>query len=133
VAGPAVAQQRPGGGGLADLLRNKSVQDELKLDKEQRDKVVEAVKKFREDHKDDLDKLRPGSSATPEDKAEALKRVYLAGHKAATDILKPEQLMRLKQIRLQVEGANALADEDVQKALNLTDKQKDEVKALVED
>ena len=39
------------------------------------------------------------------------------------EILLPKQLERLKQIQLQVEGAMALSNPDVVKALNITDDQ----------
>src|SRR5262249_33599198 len=53
LASPALAQRqrqpRPGGGfGGGNLLTNKSVQEELKLSKEQKDKLEEAGKTVRE-------------------------------------------------------------------------------------
>ncbi len=139
VAGPAMAQ-RPGGfgGGMgAGLLANKSVQEELKMDKDQVDRVSEALKKFREDNKDDLAKLRPDSGASREDREAVMKKINESSHKLAADVLKPDQMKRFQQIQLQsrerFEGPAVFANPETQKALKLTDKQKDEIKALAED
>jgi hypothetical protein len=133
VVSPALAQRGPGGGaGLGFLLQNKSVQEELKIDKDQGDKVREAFTKFREDHKDDFEKLRD-RNLSREDRAEVMKKVSEGSEKVAADVLKPDQIKRLKQIRLQQEGVNAFASPDTQKALKLTDKQKDEIKGIMED
>ena len=47
--------------------------------------------------------------------------------------LTPEQLKRFKQIQYQQLGARAFADPDVQKALKLTDKQRQQLQALQAD
>ena len=129
---PVLAQRGPGGGGLGFLLMNKSVQEELKLDKDQLDKAREVVEKFRTDNKDDLDKLRDRATS-PEDRAALQKKIGEASSKVAAEVLKPEQLKRLKQIQVQTEGPNAFVNPQTQKALNLSDKQKDDLKAIVED
>jgi hypothetical protein len=136
VASPALAQGGRGGfGGMGAglLATNKSVQEELKMDKEQVDKAAEALKKFNEDNKDDLAKLRRDSNASQEDRAAVMKKVNEGGQKIAADVLKPEQLKRFKQIQLQQEGPAAFANADTQKALNLMDKQKEELKTIAED
>src|SRR5947209_4301130 len=63
LAVPALAQQqqqRRGGGAqnFATLLQNDSVQKELKIDKDQADKVKEAAQKVMTAHQDDQAKLR---------------------------------------------------------------------------
>src|SRR5439155_2091673 len=45
----------------------------------------------------------------------------------------PEQTKRLKQIELQQRGADGLLQKDVEKALNLTDEQKEKIKTITED
>src|SRR5437870_1640560 len=59
---PGQRGQRGGGGGgpgsVASLLQNESVQKELKVDKEQADKVKEAVQQVQDKHKDEFAKLR---------------------------------------------------------------------------
>jgi len=140
---PAVAQrQRPGGGGfggfggggLDQLLTNKSVQEEVKIDKDQAAKIDETVKKFREDNKDDYDKSSFRNQDTkPEEKAEIRKKLNEKFTDVAKDLVKPEQMKRIKQIQLQQQGLMAFTSEDVQKQLKITDDQKDQLKTIGED
>ena len=62
LASPALAQrqrQRQGGGGFGQsLLLNKSVQEELKITKEQKEKLDPASKKVQEKMQEELPKLR---------------------------------------------------------------------------
>jgi Spy/CpxP family protein refolding chaperone len=134
VASPAMAQGGPGGrgGGLGMLLTNKSVQEELKLDKAQEEKLTAAFEKFREDNKDDFAKLRDRNTSR-EDREAVMKKVGEGSKKIAADVLKPEQMKRLKQIQVQQEGVRAFANPEVEKDLKLTDKQKDELKTIAED
>ncbi len=142
LAGPASAQQRQprqgggrmGQGGLAGLLQNESVQKELKIDKDQAGKVAEAVKQVRDAHRDDFAKLRDASQEERRAKMQELTRtVSEETLKAVGTILKPEQVKRLKQIEIQQAGVNAFLRSDVQKALNLTDEQKQKIKAIAEE
>ena len=146
VCSPALAQGRrggggfgPGGGGLGMLVQNKSVQEELKLDKDVVTKAEDALKKVREDLKDDYAKLGGGrrggggTNVTPEERAAARKKVSEAEDKALTDVLKSDQMKRLHQIRIQQQGLAAFQDEKVQKALNLTDDQKSKIKTISDD
>jgi hypothetical protein len=135
LAVPALAQPGRGFGrgmGAAGLLQNKSVQEELKLEKDQVTKIDDALKKVRDDHKDDLDKLRdPGTSQ--EDRAAILKKVSEANEKALKGILNEKQETRLHQILHQQQGVAMFVDEAVQKKLNLTAEQKDKLKTINED
>jgi hypothetical protein len=134
IIGPALAQrgQGMGGGGILGMLMNKSVQDELKLDKDQLDKGKEAIQKFREDNKDDLEKLRD-MNLPREDRVELSRKIGKASEKLAAEILKPDQVKRLNQIRMQQEGVGALVNPETVKALKLSDKQKDDLKTIGED
>jgi Spy/CpxP family protein refolding chaperone len=135
VASPVLAQ-RGGfgfGGGGAQLLNNKSVQDELKMDKEQVEKVKDALDKVRKDHEEDLAKLRPDSGASQEERAEVFKKLNEANQKAVAGILKAEQEKRFKQIQHQMQGVGLFQDPEAQKSLKLTDKQKEEIKTIAED
>lgn len=131
---PVVAQPRGGFGpmGPGQLLMNKSVQEELKLDKEQVEKITAAVQKVREDMKDDIAKLREQDTSR-EQRMEIAKKVNDATTKALADIVKPEQMKRLKQIRLQAEGTRVFMDPEVQKALSLTDDQKEDIRKTNEE
>lgn len=133
LAVPALAQPPRGGGfgqmGIGQLLMNKSVQEELKLDKEAVEKITAAITKVREDMKDDLAKLR--EQDTPREERQAInKKLTEATTKAVTDLVKPEQMTRVKQIQLQVQGTNVFNNADVQKAINLTDDQKEDIKKV---
>jgi ribosome recycling factor len=132
LAVPALAQPPRGGFGqmgIGQLLMNKSVQEELKLDKESIEKITAAIGKVREDMKDDLAKLR--EQDTPREERQAInKKLTEATTKAVADLVKPEQMTRVKQIQLQVQGLNAFNNPEVQKAVNLTDDQKEDIKKV---
>jgi hypothetical protein len=136
VAAPALAQRQPGPdqGGIGGLLTNESVQKELKIEKEQADKVKEAVTKVTDAHKDDFAKLRDLGADERRTKAQELnKTVTEETMKAVGDILKPAQVTRLKQIELQQAGAQAYNRAEVQKALSLKDDQKEKIKGITEE
>jgi hypothetical protein len=143
LAGPALAQQerqRGGGGGrgfgqfgLAGLVQMEPVQKELKLDQEQVTKVKDAVQKVQAKHQDDFAKLRDLPREEQQPKRQELTRtVNEETLKAISDILKPDQVKRLKQLELQQAGMVAFSRPDVQKALNLTDEQKQKVRSIAD-
>jgi Spy/CpxP family protein refolding chaperone len=119
-----------GGGGLTGMLsNNKGLQDELKMDKDQVDKLTEALAKVREDMRDDLAKLR--DRQTPMEERTAIgKKLNEANEKAVASVLKPDQVKRLHQIENQQAGMNVFNKEDVQKVLKLTDAQKDKLEDI---
>lgn len=133
ICSPALAQRgggrgfggggRMAGGNLLGLLGQKPVQEDLKLTDDQVKKVDEQVEKQREVFaalRDLSPKERQKEAAT---QAEASK-------KSLSEILKEDQLKRLKQISLQQRGGQALADPEVASALNLTTEQKDRITAI---
>ncbi len=132
VAAPALAQFGPGfgrGGGAGMLLGNKGVQSELKLTDEQKTKVQEFTTKTRE-------KMREAFQSAAGDREkmqEAFKEIASETEKFVKDTLKPEQQKRLKQIQRQQVGIRAFQEEDVAKALKLTDEQKSDITKLSED
>jgi Spy/CpxP family protein refolding chaperone len=138
IAGPALAQRpQPGGGGrggfgVEQLLQNKGVQEELKMDKEQIDKVGEALKKVREDNKEDYAKLRDRNTSR-EERAEIGKKLADANAKALSGILKDAQTKRLKQIQNQQAGLALFTNEENAKTLKLTDEQKEKIKTISDD
>jgi Spy/CpxP family protein refolding chaperone len=136
LASPALAQRGgrggPFGGGAQLLENNKSVQEELKMDKDQIDKVKEALAKVREDHKDDIAKLRDRDTPM-EERMEIGRKIGEANTKAIAGILKPEQEKRWKQMQHQMQGVGMFNDAEVQKTLSLTDDQKDKIKTINED
>jgi hypothetical protein len=136
LAAPALAQrQRQGGGfgrGGGNLLTNKSVQDELKITKEQKDKIDEASKKIAEKMRDEFAKLRDLQGDERREKMQALFKQTNEEMTKAAD-LTSEQQKRYGQIQLQQRGTRAFTDADVQKKLSLTDAQKDTIKTALKE
>jgi Spy/CpxP family protein refolding chaperone len=138
LAAPALAQP-PGGGrggrgpGM-NLLQNKSVQEELKLTKEQIDKSKKVSDDIREKYKDDFQKAREMSQ---EERQEFFKKVGDETNKELSTILNEDQQKRYKQIQLQAQsrfmGAGVLLSPDVEKGLKLTDDQRGKIKTIVDD
>jgi hypothetical protein len=144
LAVPALAQQRQQGqqgrggggfgGGLAGLIENVGVQQELKLDNEQVEKAKAAVDKVREKHSDDRAKLQDLSQEERREKRSAINQaVSEETMKALENVLKPEQIKRFKQIDLQRRGAEAFTEPEVQTALKLTGAQKEKIKTIAAD
>jgi len=126
-------------GGFDVLIDNPSVQKELKLSDDQADRVRELRRQIKEKA---FAKIREQTSSPVKDKnatdpqaktKELMKAASDETLKGLVEILKAEQLKRLKQIRLQQEGLNALFDPDVMKALALTDDQKGKLQGIQED
>lgn len=144
---PAMAQQqRRGGGGpgggfgfgrtasVGMLLSNQSVQDELKLDDAQKEKVREFAAKARERARSAGEGLRDLDQAQRREKFQEMTREANAeARKAAGEILKPEQRRRLRQITLQTSGAAAFEQPRLQNRLKLSDEQKSEISKVIED
>jgi Spy/CpxP family protein refolding chaperone len=132
LASPALAQRGGGGMGLGQMLTNEGVQKELKLDKDQTEKIKDAIKKVQDDNKDDIAKLRDRDTSR-EERQEINKKLNVAYEKSVSDILNADQKKRLKQIQIQAEGLQAFSDADIVKALSLTDDQKTKIKEISED
>jgi Spy/CpxP family protein refolding chaperone len=118
----------PGGPGM--LAQNKSVQQELKLSDEQVKKIGEALTQVREKHQEEFQNFRDLSE---EERTALRKKVNDETSKELASILTPDQMKRFKQIELQQRGVGGLLEEDVEKALKLTDDQKDKIKTINED
>jgi hypothetical protein len=105
------------------LLRQKAVQDELKLDKAQVDKIEsfsdEQWKKAQDIHK----------QGGEQEKAK-FEELHKANTKFIEATLKPEQEKRLDQIAMHVAGLLWVTDPKVENALKLTDDQKTKIKEL---
>jgi hypothetical protein len=105
------------------LLRQKSVQKELKLSDEDVKKVLEFTNKESEDYGKAL-KLTPAERRA---KVEELEKKNV---KFLKDTLSAEQLKRLIQITYQVTGAYQLTRPEAARALSLTDEQQAKFKEL---
>jgi Spy/CpxP family protein refolding chaperone len=105
------------------LLRQQSVQDDLKLTKEQADKIHTFADKqwakAQEIHKTGGDKAKS--------EFEALGK---ANEKFISETLKPEQQKRLDQISMHIAGLLWVLDPKVSKALNITDAQRTKIEEM---
>jgi len=108
------------------LLRQKSVQKELKLSAEDVDKIMKFTKKEYDEAVKALDLDREKRRQ----KYEALRK---ANTKFLTDTLTPKQLRRLNQITLQLTGLTQLTRPEIIKRLELTDDQVKKFKELQKD
>jgi hypothetical protein len=110
------------------------VQKELKMEKDQVDKATEAARKIREKHAEEFAKLADLSQEERRTKSAELNRTVAAETLVAvSEVLKPEQVTRLKQIELQQAGVAAFTRADVEKALTLNDEQKTTHKAIADE
>jgi Spy/CpxP family protein refolding chaperone len=136
LAAPDVrAQGRKGGGRfgrgggfgpLALAATQKSVQEELKLSEEQVTKLKDAAEQQRGSFKGFKDLSKEERQQKAAERAKA-------ADKALAGILNPNQYKRLKQISLQLRGADALADPTVAEAIKLSDDQKEKIKTIREE
>jgi hypothetical protein len=136
LAGPALAQGQGRGfgmmGGYGGLIGNASVQAELKLDDQQKEKAKEFADKAREKAQGIREQLQGLEGEELRTKRqEIMKEMNESALKAFGEFLKPEQIARIKQISVQTRGAGAFSDPEVSKKLNLTDSQKSDIQAIV--
>jgi type 1 glutamine amidotransferase len=114
--------QTPGGRfqrgpSAAMLVRQETVQKELKLSTDQLKKAEELSEKMREKTQGVLALEEP-------ERGQKLQALNQENDKALAGILTPEQAKRLKQIVYQQQGTSALATPDVAKALGFSDEQR---------
>jgi hypothetical protein len=134
---PALAQRRPGGGGLADMLGNKKLKEELKLTDEQAEKAVKVAKDVAEKHKDDLKDVDFMTEEGRKKAGEVRAAVTEETMKGLKDVLDAKQTTRLNQLlfqqRMAFRGPDIFTDPKVQETLKLSDEQKDKIKTLATD
>jgi Spy/CpxP family protein refolding chaperone len=105
------------------LLRQKSVQEELKLSPEIVKKVLDFTHKEHEAFKDALKMGEEG-------RKQKFRELDKDNKQFLADNLTPEQRKRLLQITLQVTGLHELNRPEVARALNLTEEQQQKFKEL---
>jgi hypothetical protein len=131
-AGPAAAQAPRGFsarmGAYHGLLANESVQKELKLDAKQVEKAGALEEKLNGEMQEKVQDLEPQERRTKGQ--EIVREINASALKAAGEFLKPEQIVRLKEIANQVRGAQAFSDPEVAQKLKLTDAQKTDIQAI---
>jgi Spy/CpxP family protein refolding chaperone len=119
------------------LLANEAVQKELELVGDQKD----AIEKLSEDTRAQMRELfQGGQDLSPEERREQFEKnrekmteITKATQTKLNTILLPNQVERLKQLNLQLSGLRALDNEEVAKALNITDDQKSKLTAVREE
>ena len=112
------------------LLAEPQVQEDLKITSEQKTKLKEVVDKLKQGWAENKDKIE---KMTPEERGKLAKETSKKTNDAIVGILDENQVKRLKQLDLQDRGPLALFDPDVRKALDVTDDQITQVKALVKE
>ncbi len=131
-AGPAAAQGPRGFGARMGayhgLLGNESVQKELKLDAKQVEKAGALEEKMNGEMQEKFQDLEPQERRTKGQ--EIVREINALTLKAAGEFLKPEQIVRLKEIANQVRGAQSFSDPEVAQKLKLTDAQKTDIQAI---
>jgi Spy/CpxP family protein refolding chaperone len=134
---PALAQRQGfgggmgfGGGGGLLLLSNKGVQQELKLDAQQTEKVAKYIEESTARRRDQSKAL---SKDERKAKAQELAKAANAEtQKALKDLLKSEQITRFNQIALQQRGVMAFGDPEILGKLKLTSDQTEQARATVQ-
>lgn len=125
--GRGMGQGMMGGRG-GNLLAREDVQKELNLTDAQKSKIKAIMDKAAEDRRAMMEEMRNGGGdreAMTKHMQEAQAKV-----KKETDaVLNDDQKKRLQEIEIQVQGARALLNPDVQKALGITDAQKKSLEA----
>ncbi len=122
-----------GGGGMSPtmLLRFEQVQKEIDLSEEQKGKLTKIGESLRDSMRERFSGLRDLSAEDREKKfreiREEMEKQTKKIEEKINDELLPHQIDRLKEIRIQVLGSRALADEEVAKALKITEKQKEDI------
>ena len=130
MVGLAAAQQRQGGGGFgfggpATLVNSKTVQADIKATDEQVTKLKDWAKDYQAKQ---FSSFKDFKDLSKEERAEKMTAASEKAWKEIGEILKPEQVKRLKQIDLQVSGIRAYSNKEVAEALKITDEQKEKIR-----
>jgi hypothetical protein len=116
------------------VVFREKVLDELKVSEEQREKLMQHLMERIMETGPFLDSLKDETGPDREKKLEEHRknaREKLA--KQLKDLLKDEQLKRLRQVTLQIEGAFALGQDEVRKELEITQEQMMKFMAVVQE
>ncbi|MGQ9760836.1 MAG: hypothetical protein ACUVQH_02885 [Thermogutta sp.] len=112
----------PGGGlvGYSQLLRNEKVQKEIELTDDQKAEL----QKIEEQSRERMRQLFQGGQQDREAARQRFEQARAETQKAIEGVLLPNQVKRLKEIRLQVAGISAaIMDADVRKELGVSEEQ----------
>jgi hypothetical protein len=103
------------------LVKNEKVQTELDLTAEKKDGVKKLADERMAQGREAFASFR---DLSPEEARAKMQEMRKETQKKVEGLLLPNQVERLKQLVVQRQGAGALSDPDVAKALNLSDDQK---------
>lgn len=109
------------------LLANPGVKKEIKLTDKQYGEVHKIIKEVFDKYQPEIRKAGRDHNKLLEIGAESTREVRERVHQALPDILQPEQLKRLNQIQIQVNGIASFKRPEVQKELKLTERQREEI------
>jgi hypothetical protein len=112
------------------LLHNDKVKKELKLSDAQKEKAQKAALEIAAKFKEKTTKMQKEMDAYFEKSRKFNTKTYEEINQGILDLLKPEQVKRLRQISVQQQGVAALTSADVQKKLQLTADQKKDMRAI---
>jgi len=125
--------ERGEGSGPLQLFLNPGVHGELRLTPAQNDQVQDALQavrgRFRGELKNALD---ANQEDAPGKRHEVRQRLLEEAFRVVAEILRPEQLKRLREIEVRTRGPGAFADSAVQAALGLTEEQKRLIRHVTE-
>jgi hypothetical protein len=131
----ASAQGRRGGMGMMGrgnpmmLLRNKSVQEELKMTQPQIAKLDSKQQEMMQSMRD----LFQSGQGDPDARRAMMAKIQEMQQKAVADILDTTQQKRFKQIQLQQEGPAAITRKEIADELQLTEEQRKKAQGIQQD
>ncbi len=132
--GPGMGGGFGGGGNPTFLVNSKMVKEEIKISDEQATKLKELPKAIGEKTAKLFEKVRDLPQEERREKfAELMKESNAIAMKELGEVLKPDQLNRLKQINVQISGVNAYRNPEVESALKLTADQKATIKESLDE
>jgi hypothetical protein len=137
LAGPAAAQfslSRDGSRGVAasQVAQREDVQKELGLSADQVRRLKELSDRTRKQREDEfvaLSQLDP--KARDQKRQELVKKISKEEGEALKTILEPKQMRRLKELTFQLAYVQAFGNEEVEKALGLSEEQRSKIKAVM--
>jgi len=120
-------------GGPFLVFRDK-VQEELNLSDDQKQKLLEQFPEYAQQTKNVFDKI---SDLKPQEAEKEMRSHRQKSHERLAarlkEILRPEQLKRLRQLELQQQGPHALGRPDIVKELNITHEQLNQFMGVIQD
>jgi Spy/CpxP family protein refolding chaperone len=124
-------------GGLVQILSMPPVIDELDLSDEQSEKVRAMADRFRNDMMSRMREARErladlGPDARRERFEELTRTLDETALPQLQEVLTPEQMNRLQQIQVQLQGVQAFANPRVKESLNLDEDQQSKLSELIE-